>query len=166
MKTRVFENFSYTDSRGEFNRIYDKDVEGLRGIQLQQINISKNPKIGTLRGMHFQCSGPAEHKFITVLNGAIRLVVSNAHLVKTKSQVNNEYFDLDENSKFTLMVPSGLATGWLSLSDNVFISYLMTARFQECRFSGFRFNDPFADINWPFLPKVMSQKDLLWPNLV
>lgn len=165
METLLFENFSYVDTRGEFLRIYDSGSQILNNLKLNQVNISKNPKQLTLRGMHYQIAGPPEHKLITVLSGEIELVVSNAHLVTEIHQVDNKYFRLSEKLHQTLLVSSGLATGWISLSDHANISYLMTARFQDCKYGGFRFDDTFARISWPSFPEVISEKDLNWPPL-
>lgn len=165
MKVRVIKNKAHDDSRGQFLRIFDQNHYGIKNTKLEQVNISYNSKSQTLRGMHFQISGPVEHKFITVISGSIYLVASNAHSVLQKASVRNECFYLSQESQVTLLVPSGLATGWISLSENVVISYLMTSRFQDCSYSGFRFNDSFADISWPVLPKIISDRDLCWPLL-
>jgi len=165
MEPKYFENEIFKDSRGEFRRFFDSKWAMVKEQTFSQASISKNPKCQTLRGMHFQTSGPLEHKLITVLSGSIHLVISNAHLVSDKTEVRNMHFPLSEDSSGSLFVPSGLATGWVSLKDNTVISYVMTARFQECEFSGFRFDDSFADITWPLIPEVISQKDLLWPPL-
>lgn len=165
MNVELIKNFSYVDQRGEFLRIYDSAVQELENLEIRQVNVSINPKSLTLRGMHYQVSGPPEHKFITVLSGDIELVVSNAHTVSESSEIENQYFYLSEETRTTLLVPSGLATGWISLSDDVRVSYLMTSRFQDCEFSGFCFNDSFAEISWSFNPKVISEKDLRWAPL-
>jgi dTDP-4-dehydrorhamnose 3,5-epimerase len=130
-----------------------------------QVNLSENPNQRTLRGMHYQVGGPPEHKFISVISGSIYLVVSNAHIVTERSEIENHYFELSKDSLETLFVPSRLATGWISLSDNTIISYLMTSRFQECEYSGFCYDDPFASILWPSNPEVISEKDCNWPLL-
>lgn len=165
MKPLLIGNSSHSDSRGKFVRIFDKKSIEFLQLELMQVNISENPNQRTLRGMHYQISGPPEHKFISVINGAIYLVVSNAHIVSESSEIENHYFELTEDSHDTLFVPSGLATGWISLSENTIISYLMTSRFQECEYSGFRYNDPFANISWPLNPDVISEKDYNWPLL-
>jgi len=165
MKPLLIENSSHTDSRGKFVRIFDKKSIEFLKLELMQVNLSENPNERTLRGMHYQVGGPPEHKFISVINGAIHLVVSNAHIVTEKSEIENHYFELSEDSLETLFVPSGLATGWISLSENTIISYLMTARFQECKYSGFCYDDPFASILWPSSPEVISEKDCNWPLL-
>lgn len=165
MEVMYFENARHVDSRGEFRRIYDSGWRKLQDFEFRQTSISKNPKSHTLRGMHYQTSGPPEHKLITVLSGSVHMVVSNAHLVSKSSEIKNQYFSISDASNASLFVPSGLATGWISLSDNVMISYMMTARFQDCEFSGFCFNDTFAKIQWPMSPKLISEKDLNWQSL-
>jgi len=165
MRAKFIQNVVHVDSRGNFQRIFDSDSHAFENRELQQINISDNPRQHTLRGMHFQVSGHPEHKYISVLRGEICLVVSDAHLVTDKSDVKNQYFSLSENSQSTLFVPSGLATGWISLSKDVLILYLMTSRYEECHYSGFRYDDDFANIEWPILPLVVSSKDYGWPPL-
>jgi len=165
MKPLILNNSAHTDSRGRFNRIFDKESIDFLQFEIMQVNLSENPNQRTLRGMHYQVGGPPEHKLISVLNGAIYLVVSNAHIVTERSEIENHYFELSEDSLKTLFVPSGLATGWISLSDNTIISYLMTSRFQECEYSGFCYDDPFASILWPSSPEVISEKDCNWPLL-
>lgn len=165
MNVFLLDNSSHLDSRGEFQRIFDVGLHNFGLLQIKQVNISRNPLCRTLRGMHYQISGPPEHKLISVLEGSIRLVVSNAHLIHDETGVENMYFNLSEESKKTLYVPSGLATGWISLSDNVVIAYMMTSRYEECGYAGFCFNDPFAKISWPFEPSVISEKDSNWPSL-
>jgi dTDP-4-dehydrorhamnose 3,5-epimerase len=165
MKPLLLGNSSHADSRGKFIRIFDKESIKFLQFELKQVNLSQNPNQRTLRGMHYQVGGPPEHKFISVINGAIYVVVSNAHIVTKKSEIENHYFELSKDSLKTLFVPSGLATGWISLSENTIISYLMTSRFQECKYSGFCYNDPFANIVWPSSPEVVSEKDCNWPSL-
>ena len=165
MKVLLLENTYHHDSRGEFRRLFDSDSMIVQNLNLQQVNVSRNPKPHTLRGMHYQVSGPPEHKLISVLKGSIRLAVSNAHSVSEKRAINNLYFDLSEELRSTLFVPSGLATGWISLSKDVEILYMMTSRYEECEYSGFKYNDPYAKIDWPLLPEVVSEKDLSWPSL-
>jgi len=165
MKPHLLKNTLHVDSRGQFSRIFDRQPSGIADSHLEQVNISKNPTPQTLRGMHFQVAGQPEHKFISVISGLIHLVVSNAHRVSKVTEVENHYFNLSPESHETLFVPSGLATGWIALSENVTVLYLMTSRFQDCEYSGFRFDDPFANISWPIFPLVMSEKDRHWPLL-
>ena len=122
MKPILIKHTVFTDARGEFRRIYDSILDDLfevKEVRIEQVNISINPKQATLRGMHFQKSGSPENKFISVLSGKVYLVVSNAHLVKSNSTIENCYFMLNPDSQSTLFVPSGLATGWISLSEKI-----------------------------------------------
>jgi dTDP-4-dehydrorhamnose 3,5-epimerase-like enzyme len=41
----------------------------------------------------------------------------------------------------------------------------MCDRFEDCAYSGLRYDDPSLDISWPAKPKVISEKDLNWEFL-
>lgn len=152
----------FRDNRGNFERIFDRSVLGLKNHHILQANLSINPQKYTLRGMHFQVSGPEEIKMVVVLSGEVQVVLSNAHLRQKNVELQNEYHILSHESHQTLVVPSGLATGWLSLSENAILLYLMTARFEDCSYGGFRFDDRLANINWLHNPAIISSKDLNW----
>jgi dTDP-4-dehydrorhamnose 3,5-epimerase len=81
----------------------------------------------------------------------------------TYLNVNHTLFSAEENN--ALYIPAGCATGWLSLTEDTKLLYSMSARYEECVFGGFRYNDPRFSINWPSSPTVISDKDLLWPDL-
>ncbi len=115
--------------------------------------------------MHYQIGGPQEDKYIYALTGSAYLVTSNAHKLRNGEYLQNQYFELSADKNQTLLVPSGLATGWISVTDNLSLVYMMTSRFEDCEYSGFRFNDPLAKIQWPVDPLVISEKDQKWPNL-
>lgn len=160
----LLENSVHTDNRGKFVRTFD--VEKIKSktnflMKVEQSNLSYNPAIHTLRGMHFQISGPDEHKIIIVVCGKVFINVSNAHLsnrVKTK----NFRFTINDQSNSSLVVPAGWATGWLSLEKNTVIEYFMTARFEACSYGGFKYNDSKAKLFWPNQPQVLSKKDQSW----
>jgi dTDP-4-dehydrorhamnose 3,5-epimerase len=164
----IVPNLKFSDHRGEFSRIFDLDQNSTGVTQphkIAQVNISVNPAKYTLRGMHFQVGGPKEHKYISVVSGSIFLVASNAHLIPSRNELRNFEINLTSTDSITLFVPSGWATGWISLENNSTILYLMTARFEECSYGGFRYNDPAAQISWPAMPEVISDKDLNWDKL-
>lgn len=153
----------YSDSRGKFCRTYDIDSPETPGFVVAQSNVSVNPTKGTLRGMHFQVSGPPEDKLVTLLSGSVFIVTidlryeSSTFLKKTEMQ-------LKASLEQSLFIPSGFATGWISTSENTSLQYLMSARYEECSYSGIRFDDCKLGITWPAAPTVISDQDLNWPN--
>ena len=159
---KTLEINSNIDTRGSFSRLYDSELF-TDNFSIKQISLSDNPKRGTLRGMHFQVSGPPENKYINIISGLIYLVIVDLRINEsTYLNVNQTLFSASEDK--ALYIPSGCATGWLSLTDDTKLLYSMSARYEECVFGGFRYNDPTFTINWPGTPDTISEKDLSWPN--
>ena len=44
------------------------------------------------------------------------------------------------------------------------IHYYMGDHFKEETYSGFKYNDPFFNINWPYKIKVISERDNSFPD--
>jgi dTDP-4-dehydrorhamnose 3,5-epimerase len=160
MRVLQLSNTIHVDNRGSFVRIFDSAKTRDINFLVQQTNISINPVAGTLRGMHFQLSGPPESKLITVLSGSILMNVINLTEL-SKGKVEFETHELDSIGD-SILVPSGFATGWLSTADNTILIYQMSARFEECSYSGFRYNDKKLNLPWPSTPKIISEQDLSW----
>lgn len=61
------------DSRGTFSRLFCSEELALAGWDkpIAQINYTVTPKIGTVRGMHFQHPPHSEMKLVTCLRGRI-----------------------------------------------------------------------------------------------
>ena len=151
------------DTRGSFTRLYDID-SFTENFGIKQINLSDNPKQGTLRGMHFQVSGPPENKYINIISGLVYLVIVDLRANEsTYLNVNQTLFSTKEDN--ALYIPAGCAMGWLSLTEDTKLIYSMSSRYEECTYGGFRYNDPRFSINWPSSPIVISDKDLSWPDV-
>ena len=151
---------SFTDDRGEFNRIFD--VEWLEEkFIIEQVNISINPHRYTLRGMHYQKNGKPENKIMHLLSGKIYLSLVDLRK-KSPTYLKNANAVLARTSEAAIFIPAGCAAGWLSLEDNVTIQYLMSSRYEQNSYSGFPYNDPAFNIPWPNEPKVISDQDRNW----
>jgi dTDP-4-dehydrorhamnose 3,5-epimerase len=150
------------DTRGSFKRLYD--IESFtENFSVKQISLSDNPMQGTLRGMHFQVSGPPENKHMNIISGLVYLVIVDLRLSEsTYLNVNQTLFSAEENN--AIYIPAGCATGWLSLTEGTKLIYSMSSRYEECTYGGFRYNDPKFTCNWPSIPTIISDKDLSWPD--
>jgi dTDP-4-dehydrorhamnose 3,5-epimerase len=154
----------HADNRGSFRRIYDSaTIKDDYALTKAQINLSINPKKGTLRGMHYQATGLPEHKTVSIVSGEVYLVVVDLREDSTTYLFQHAQV-MNSNINQTLFVPAGCATGWLSLQDNVVLHYLMFSRFEDNTYSGFRWNDPFFNIEWPEAPSTISIQDGSWPE--
>ena len=160
---KVFKTKTHIDSRGTFSRTFDSGNPEIPIFEVMQSNISYNPTKGTLRGMHFQESGPPEDKIVCLLSGSVFMAIidirpsSSTFMQKTEV---NLFSPLQE----AIYIPTGYATGWISTPPETSLQYLMSARFEDCTYLGFRFNDPSHAINWPVQPALISEQDRSWPN--
>ena len=57
-------------------------------------------------------------------------------------------------------MPPGCANAFLTLSDKTIVHYYMGDSFSPESYFGIRYNDPMFSIDWPFEPKIISEKDL------
>lgn len=151
------------DNRGFFYRSYCKKKINKSFLKnIKQINISWNLKKHTLRGFHYQTKPYTENKVLTVINGAIYNVTIDLRR-KSPTYLNRYIVKLDEKKINQIYIPAGCANAFLTLEKNTTIQYLMSdfyEKIQTNKFKGFKYNDSFFKIQWPFKPKVISSKDL------
>jgi dTDP-4-dehydrorhamnose 3,5-epimerase len=162
-KTQVFDNAIHVDDRGYFVRSYDCQKFMENNFKVEQVNLSCNPQTHTLRGLHFQTEGPPEDKLITLVSGSVFMAILD---LRKDSKNYGEVSEMNFTEPLTksVYVPAGFATGWITTSPNTTLQYAMSARFEECKYSGIRYDDSQLCINWPSLPKVISKKDLAWSS--
>lgn len=157
LKTNIFQ-----DERGSFTRLYDCEQLQNESLIPKQMNISRNPFTGTLRGMHYQVSGDPEHKLMTLLSGSAFLVLIDMRKDRP-SFLKVASGAVSADSGLSLFIPAGCAAGWLSLSPNTVIHYVMYSRYEDNSYDGLRYNDPYFNISWPSEPKIISEQDKSWP---
>ena len=73
--------------------------------------------------------------------------------------------ELSAENMRQLYIPNGFAHGLLSLTEDVAVSYLISAHYEPSAASGARYDDPAFAIDWPAKPSVISEKDKNWPLL-
>ena len=98
----------YDDDRGSLTCIDTKKWD--------QVNISKNLKKFTFRGMHYQTS-PPQTKFIKVVKGSIIDILYNLETQESS------FYILDEDD--ALLVDKKFAHGFITLEPNTIVSYLV-----------------------------------------
>ena len=159
---KIIQTNTFHDERGSFTRIYDCEKTKIESLSPKQMNISRNPFAGTLRGMHYQVGGDPEHKIMTILSGSVFLVIIDMRKSKSSFlRVASE--TISEADGISIFIPAGCAAGWLSLSPNTDIHYVMYSRYEDNSYNGLRYNDPFFNIPWPSEPKIISEQDRTWP---
>jgi dTDP-4-dehydrorhamnose 3,5-epimerase len=115
---QVNSNPVFVDHRGTFAPLslnsYDKEW--------LQSNISFNPKIYTLRGLHFQVGEKAQAKLIKVITGSIVDFIVD---IREDSPEYMKLYHYEMNPGDELLVPRGFAHGFMTTSFNTIVQYLV-----------------------------------------
>jgi dTDP-4-dehydrorhamnose 3,5-epimerase len=153
------------DSRGFFARQFcQKELEKAGvSFQLAQANTSFSADKGTLRGMHYQLGEAAETKIVRCIQGAIWDCVLD---LRPDSPTFGQWFgaELSAENRRAMLVPKGCAHGFLSLTEDSEILYLVDAFYTPELERGVRWNDPRFAIEWPFAPNIISERDQKHPD--
>ena len=151
---RVTKSKSASDSRGTFIKI-QPSLEFQDG--LGSIAASINPKVGTIRGLHFQIAPYAEEKIVTCIQGSIFDVIVDIR-PESKTFGNCATFELNAENGIQVYLPKGIAHGFQTLKPVTIIQYCLGATYSpESAYS----IDPFGElgINWPVKDFSISDKD-------
>ncbi len=155
------------DERGFFARTYCAHEFAQYGLStnMPQSNMSLSKKKYTLRGMHFQIDGAEEAKLIRCTKGAILDVIID---IRKDSPTYCEYIsvELTQENYRQLYVPEGFAHGFITLVDDVEVSYQVSQFYTPGKERGIRWNDPLFQIQWPTFSPVLSEKDAEHPDYV
>lgn len=155
---------SHADARGSFARLYDPIAVAEAGIDFvpADVNLSRNPHYGTLRGLHYQDPPYAESKLVRTVAGRIYDVVVD---LREESGTRGRWLarELSAENGQGLLIPQGCAHGFLTLEPRSDVLYLMGQRHRPGHGKGFRYDDPAFAIEWPDPPTLLSEADLAWP---
>ena len=128
-----------------------------------QANTSLSRDVGTLRGMHYQKAPWQEAKLVRCTRGAIYDVIID---LRPASPTFLRWVgaELTADNHRALYVPEDFAHGFLTLTGDVEISYLVSQFYTPQAECGVRWNDPAVGIRWPREVSVISEKDARWPD--
>ena len=148
------------DERGFFARYYCEDEFRQHNLVTKwaQMNNSFSKYKGTLRGLHFQKPPHSEVKLIRCFRGAIWDVMVD---IRKNSKTYGQWYgtELSETNRKMLYIPEGFAHGFISLTHDSEILYMVSSSYASAAEGTLRWNDPFHKIEWPIAPEVISDKD-------
>jgi dTDP-4-dehydrorhamnose 3,5-epimerase len=152
------------DDRGFFARSFSVEEFMYRGLETNfpQHSVSYSARAGTLRGMHYQLEPASEVKLVRCTRGAVHDVIVD---IRPRSPTHRKWqdFTLSAENRNQLYIPKGFAHGFQTLTDDVEMSYLISAPYQPKLARGFRYDDPAFAIYWPLSVTAISEKDHCWP---
>ena len=120
----IIEPKVFGDNRGWFMESYSKIKCEKLNIKYDfiQDNHSFSAQKGTLRGLHFQLNPKAQTKLIRCTKGAIMDVAVDLRR-NSKQYKRWVAVKLTAENKKQLLIPSGFAHGFLTLTDDVEVQY-------------------------------------------
>ena len=143
-----------SDERGTFVKFHPMNFFS---DTLDSIALSRNPILGTIRGLHFQTEPFAEEKLVTCIQGSIFDVVVD---LRPNSQTFGKWtsYNLNSENHLQAYLPKGIAHGFQTLQPNTIVHYSLSAAYNPA--SSFSIN-PLGElaINWPISEILVSQRD-------
>ncbi len=156
----------HSDDRGFFARTFCAHEFEAAGLESRfvQTSLSFNPRRGTLRGLHFQAAPHGEAKIVRSVRGTIHdlLVDLRPDSPEFRRPVAVE---LAADRRNAVYVPSGVAHGFLTLTDDCEVHYAMSEFFVAEAARGVRWDDPAFGIVLPEPVRVISERDSGYPDL-
>lgn len=154
------------DERGFFARVFCRKELEAHGLNadVYQANIGVSRSRGTLRGMHYQVPPHEETKLVRCTVGSVFDVIID---LRSDSPTYKQWMgvELVAEKGTMLYVPQGCAHGYLTLTDNTEIFYLVSQFYSPGAERGVRWNDPAFGIDWPLTTDlVISDRDRNWPD--
>lgn len=154
------------DERGFFARTWcDKEAAEV-GLNPRwvQANTSYSKDVGTLRGMHYQAAPWQEVKLIRCTRGTIFDAIID---IRPASPTYLKWFgvELSAENHRAIYVPEDFAHGFITLTGDVEIQYMVSQFYAPESERGMRWNDPAVGIEWPRGVEVISEKDSRWPYI-
>ncbi len=152
------------DERGFFARTMCREEFARHGLATEYVqqNMSVSAQRGTLRGLHYQLQPYAEAKLVRCLRGAIVDIIVDIR-ADSPTYLQHQAFELTDSNRHQLYVPPGFAHSFQTLTDDVEVSYLVSAPYTPQAERGLRYNDEQLGIRWPEKVTTLSDKDAAWP---
>lgn len=153
-----------SDFRGTLTRVWDANPR-LQEFKLVQSSIVLNPRVATLRGLHYQDPPFSENKVIFCVSGKVFDVIVDQ---RSSSSTFGKSLMVEIGPQMDyagLFVPAGCAHGYLTLEPNSTLIYFMDKEYSQENSHGLLWSDPKLSINWPIDPIHISERDLKWPRI-
>ena len=153
------------DSRGHFARVFCEIELAGNGhpFHVIQSSISSNLRAATLRGLHYQSVAAPERKLVRCVRGAVWDVVVDLRPT-SETYLKWHGAELSGENLLAFLVPTGCAHGFMTLTDNAEVLYMMDQTYVPDTARGVRWDDAVFSIQWPEKPAVISERDATYPD--
>ena len=157
-KPIVFKNIFniFDDNRGFLSALdIDKLIEKLpnSSFNFAYQLLSFSEKKHTFRGMHYQEQPFSQNKLIIVHQGSIVDLV-----IELGNKEIDDVLSFEISAGDAIFVPNNYAHGFISLTDNVLMQYLMDNKFSQENYKGFSIIK-YLEKEYPNIDLIISEKD-------
>lgn len=161
----VFEPVVHRDARGWFLESFNSKME-LKDFELVQENHSFTKEVFTFRGFHHQRFPHSQDKLVRCLRGKILDIIVDLRK-NSATYLNSISVELSENNLKQIFVPKGCFHGFLTLTENVEVSYKVNCNYnKESEVSLNPLDSELKMIDWKnYIILHMSDKDISGMNL-
>ena len=164
----VIELAPLVDERGFFAVGFSRTFFDEHGLNphVEQVNVSYNAALGTLRGLHYQRAPFEEAKTVRCVRGAAFDVVVD---LRPDSPTYCQWFGIELNAenRRALFVPEGVAHGFQTLAEHTEVIYTVSAPYTPSHCAGVRWDDPLFRIDWPEAAhRIIHPRDGSYPDYV
>jgi dTDP-4-dehydrorhamnose 3,5-epimerase len=155
------------DERGFFSETWSAQAMAEAGMELVFVQDNHSRSAAqVLRGLHYQLPPFAQDKLVRVSRGAVFDVAVDIRKDSptfgrwTSAVLSAEHWN-------QLLIPRGLAHGFLALAEGTEVQYKVTAPYRPELERSIRFDDPAIGIEWPVPAAeiLLSAKDRAAPPL-
>lgn len=151
--------FLAEDERGRFVKTYHSELFAKAGLPTQwKEEYYSSSRKGVIRGMHFQTPPYDHEKLVYCLQGRVKDVVVD---LRKSSPTYGQYVavDLDAKLGHGLIIPKGMAHGFLALTEEVLMSYKVTSIYIPTNDAGIHWNS--FGMDWGVDKPIVSNRDQL-----
>jgi dTDP-4-dehydrorhamnose 3,5-epimerase len=155
----------FSDKRGLRKITFSQNIFNDYGIYF---NVKEEriytPKKGAFYGIHFQNNPFGQNKLISLINGkGIDYIIDLRKNSKTYKKWIKIELDAEKNQ--IIYIPHGFGHGFLSISDNVIMSFKFDQYFDEKYSRSIHYNDPEINLNIQIDENLISDQDNYAPFL-
>lgn len=152
----------HEDARGEFVKTYAASQLRSLGLDFEwREQFVTRSRRGVLRGMHFQVPPCAHVKLVCCIGGAVHDVLLD--LRRGPGYGRMASVELDGARPRLLVLPEGIAHGFLARSEDALMLYQTTHEYSPAHDKGIRW-DGFGH-PWPCRSPLLSERDRAHPTL-
>jgi len=153
--------FFAQDERGTFVKTFHEGRFAELGLPVDwREEYYSSSRKGVIRGMHFQTPPHAHEKLVYCMRGRVLDVIVD---LRKASPTFGRYVavELDAARGHGILIPKGMAHGFLALTEDVLMAYKVTTVYAPANDSGIRW-DSFG-FHWGLGEPIVSARDRAHP---